>query len=70
MHKRTQDGVFRDLKHQDKRELDWVKKMEKERMTDKQDQWKQLLFEALCPSLEERVFRPKFDFATTGEGYQ
>ena len=50
--KRTQDVVFRQLKHHDKRELDWVKKMENERMTDKQERGKQLLLkvEALCSS--------------------
>ena len=68
MHQRTWDVVFRHFKHQDKRELDWVKKMEnKERMTDKQERWKQVLLkvEGLCPSLEDRVFCQKFDFVTT-----
>ena len=66
---RTQDDVFRQLQHQDKRELDWVEKMEKECMTDKQERWKQPLLnvEALCPSLGDRVCRTKFDTVTTVE---
>ena len=38
-------------------------------MTDKRERWKQLLLkvEALCTSLEERVFRPKVDFVTSVE---
>ena len=36
MHKCTRQVVCRQLKNQDRRELDWIKQMEKERMTDKQ----------------------------------
>ena len=54
MHERNRDAVFRQLKHQDELELEWVKKMEKERMMDNQEQWNQLLLniEALSFSFE------------------
>ena len=46
------------------KEKEWVTKVEKNRKKDAEELWKQLVLkvEALCPSLGERKFRPRFDF--------
>ena len=66
VHKRTRDVIRRQLKTQDKEETDWVKRVEKIKKTDPDEQFKQLLLkvELLCPSLGERTFRPRFDFVS------
>ena len=65
LHKRTVDCIKRQAKTQSQEDQDYYKKAEKNKHSDPQETWKQLVLrvEAECPGLGERLQRGKFDFA-------